>query len=116
MYMSNYEWWDTTTLCESFNVDGACSMLVDATPCNTGNFTGGMVGVKHSDKTKEKMRQSTLGQVQDTLWKGGRIMKDGVVIEFECQAHVAKQLGISGSHLNEVLKGKRRSVKGWVLQ
>jgi len=108
------EWWDTTHLCEIFDVDNACCVLVDTTPCNTHNFTGGMSGYKHSDETKEKMRQSTLNQKMTTLWRGGKIMKDDKVVEFECQTHIAKELGISKSHLNEVMKGKRKSVKGWV--
>lgn len=132
------EWWDTTTLCETFDVSGACCMLVDVTPCNTHNFTGGMTGVKHSDDTKEKMRQSALGRdmskvieasikanrgkpahnkgaVYSHLRKSGKLMKDGVVYNVEGIMAFAKEHNLNSSKVSAVLNGKRRSHKGWVL-
>lgn len=108
------EWWDTTILCELFNVNGAANYLVDATPVHIHNYIGGMSGHKHSDKTKKKMRQSKLGVRMFTLHRGGKIMKDGVVREFDCLSDICKELNLSTGHLSEVMSGKRRSVKGWV--
>ena len=108
------EWIDTTTLCKTFNVDGACSMLVDMTPCKTGNFTGGMTGVKHSEETKQLLSDRLAGRVIPSLHKGGKIMKDGVVREFDCLSHICKELNLSTGHLSELMSGKRRIVKGWV--
>mgnify|MGYP001407931752 CR=1 FL=1 len=94
------EWWDTTTLCEAFNVDGAVCMLVDMTPVkNYGHGWGG-----HNK-----------GAIYPDSHKGGRLMKDGVVYEFGCIMHFAKEHGLNNCHVGNVLNGKRRSHKGWVL-
>ena len=132
------EWWDTTTLCEFFDVDGACCTLVDMTPIPTHNYIGGMTGHKHSDETKEKMRQSALGRdmskaiagsikahkgkpahnrgaVYPHLRKTGKLMKDGVVYNVEGVMAFAKEHNLNSSKVGAVLNGKRRSHKGWVL-
>jgi len=122
MYMEN--WWETTSLCETFGIDGACSLLVDDIPCNTHNFTGGMTGVSHSDETKEKIRKSSLGRdmseaissAVETNKKGGSLEKDGVVYHFDntrefCRQHNLPQPGV----LYRVLTGKAKSYKGFRL-
>lgn len=137
MYMSKYEWWDTTTLCESFNVDGASCIFVDATPVKN-NSIGGMVGLKHSDDTKERMRQSALGRdmtevvkaaikantgktahnkgdVYPHLRKTGKLMKDGVVYEVNGIMAFAKEHNLMYARVGEVLSGKRRIHRGWAL-
>ena len=99
MYMSNYEWWDTTELCRAFDVDGACSLLVDATPVKN---LGGLGG--HNK-----------GDTYPHLRKSGQLMKDGVVYNVEGVMAFAKEHGLNYRHVGNVLNGKRRSHKGWVL-
>ena len=113
--MAKSEWWDTTKLCEAFNVSGACSMLVDATPCKTGNFTGGMTGVKHSEETRQKMSRALTGITRTNLHKGGSLVSPtGEVVHFTTLSWFCQEHGLSRGHVSEVLSGKRRSVKGWV--
>ena len=92
------EWWDTTKLCEFFDVDGACNMLVDTTPVKNHGMGG-----------------TNKGEVYPESQKGGRLMKDGVVYEFNCITHFSKEHGLNNCHVGNVLNGKRRSHKGWVL-
>ena len=134
--MAALEWFDTTDLCDAFGVDGACSMLVDTTPCNTHNFTGGMMGHKHSEETKEKMRQSAQGRDMSKvveasiksckgkpahnkgaqyphLWKEGTLIKDDKVYHIKGIGEFCKENNLNPSHIGQVLSGKRKSHKGF---
>ena len=75
----------------------------------------GMSGKKHTEETRMKMRQANLGSKRPTLYKGGTLVKDGVVVSFTCLSHFCKENKLSSGHVCELLKGKRKSVKGWKL-
>lgn len=133
--MPTLEWFDTTELCDAFGVDGACSMLVDTTPCNTHNFTGGMTGHKHSEETREKMRRSASsdmsaaikasaaarrgkpahnkGKVYLSNRKGGTLIKDDKVYHIKGIGEFCKENNLNPSHIGQVLSGKRKSHKGF---
>jgi hypothetical protein len=110
-------WWDSTTLDNFFGItEGSRSILIQTGGelSRTRPFTGGMTGHRHSDETRKKMSKSQRGSTKRGLHKGGKIMKDGVVVEFDCLSHICKELNLSSGHVCELLQGKRRSVKGWV--
>lgn len=73
----------------------------------------GMVGKKHSEKTKEKMKKSATGSKKPHLHKKGRLIKDDKIVEFSCLSHFCKENNLSSGHICELLQGKRKSVKGW---
>ena len=115
--MAISEWWDTTKLCETFNVTGACSMLIETGDEVSRNrpFTGGMTGHKHSEETRQKMSKSMTGLVKPGLHKGGSLVSpSGEVVHFTTISWFCQEHGLSTGHVSEVLSGKRRSVKGWV--
>ena len=72
----------------------------------------GMTGKKHSNKTIKKMRESAT-KLKPHLHKGGKLVKDGKVVEFSCLSHFCKEYKLSSGHICELLQGKRKSVKGW---
>ncbi len=73
----------------------------------------GMIGKKHSKKTRDKMRKSAIGKKRPTLHKSGRLIKNGKIVEFSCLSHFCKEYKLSTGHICELLQGKRKSVKGW---
>lgn len=73
----------------------------------------GMTGKKHSKKTKEKMKKSSIGKKRPSLHKKGRLIKDDKIVEFSCLSHFCKENNLSTGHICELLQGKRKSVKGW---
>lgn len=73
----------------------------------------GMIGKKHSEKTKQKMRKSAVGTKKLSLHKKGCLVKDGKIVEFSCLSHFCKEYNLSSGHICELLQGKRKSVKGW---
>ena len=127
MYMEY--WWDTTTLCETFNVNGACCTLMDeGERCNNlgregekngmyGSARFGdlnpMWGKKHSDEAKEKMRVMAKGRDHSHHSKPITLVNMGVVKSFNSLSEAARELGLSQSKLSLVLNGKRRMHKGW---
>ena len=138
MYME--VWWDTTLLCKTFNIDGACSILVDNSPIHHGfvgtYWGGGMHGLRHSEETKERMRQSALGRdmskaiaesikvtkgkpahnrgaVYKEFRKEGSLIKDGKVYFVKGIAEFCKKYNLNASHIGSVLSGKRKSHKGF---
>ena len=131
MYME--EWWDTTTLCETFGVSGACCMLVDVTPIHT-QFA--RTGWKHTEETKERMSLAAQGRdmtkvvdasvaarkgkpahnrgtVYQHHRKQGKLIKDGVIYEIDGIQQFAKKNNLISSKVGEVLNGRRRSHKGF---
>ena len=53
--------WNTTKLCETFNVNGA-TILSETYECIvTGVHFLGMKGQKHSEETKKKMSEKAMG-------------------------------------------------------
>lgn len=103
---------DTTKLCEFFNIDGA-TIYEETFECTKrGYHFPGMLGKKHSEKTKKKMSLSAQKN-KPNLHKGGKIIKDGKIFEFDCITKAAKELNLNTSHLSELLSGKRKSHKGW---
>lgn len=72
-------------------------------------------GWYHTEATKAKMSKAATGTKKPTLYKGGTVVKDGNVVEFTCLSHFCKENGLSSGHMCELLKGKRKSVKGWKL-
>ena len=131
--MAEFEWWDTTKLCETFNMDGACCMLVDATPVRS---IGRPHGFTHTEETKELMRQSALGRDMTKARtasaearrgkpspnrgreyteqrKKGKLIKDGVVYEVDGLMKFGKEHGVNYIHIGNVLNGKRKSHKGF---
>ena len=74
----------------------------------------GMKNKKHSDDTKLKMKQSSLGRSNSSTHKSGSIISEnGEIVHFNCLSEVCRRLNLRSSHLSEVLSGKRKSVKGW---
>jgi len=73
----------------------------------------GMIGKKHSQKTKDKMSKSATGTKRPSLHKKGVLIKDGKVVEFSCLSHFCKEHKLSSGHICELMQGKRKSVKGW---
>ena len=73
----------------------------------------GMRGKTHSAETRKKMSESTLGTKRPTLYRGGTLQKDGIIVSFECLRHFCIEHKLSSGHICELLKGKRKSVKGW---
>ena len=104
---------NTTKICEVFNVDGATILEETFEYIKCGVYFPGMLGQKHSDETKLKMSKTATGTKKSSLHKSGKIIKDGKLFEFSCLSHAAKELKISCGHLSELLSGKRKSVKGW---
>lgn len=104
---------DTTKICEVFNIEGATILEETFEYIKCGIHFPGMLGQKHSEETKMKMSISATGTKRPTLHKGGKIIKDNQIYEFTCLSHAAKELKISSGHLSELLSGKRKSVKGW---
>lgn len=106
--------WDTTDICKFFNVDGATILEETYEAELTGpRFVGGMTGHNHSDETKKKISEVQTGVTRPATYKGGKIIKDGVVYEFTCLATACKELGLNKGHLSEMMNDKRRTVKGW---
>ena len=70
---------------------------------------------KHSETTKYKMSVSNLGKTKPSLHKGGKVIKDGILEEFDCISHFCKKHNLSTGHVCEMMQGKRKSVKGWRL-
>ena len=66
---------DTTKLCELFNVDGATTYEETFEYTQSGYHFPGMLGKKHSEKTKKKMSLSAQ-KSKPHLHKGGKIIKD----------------------------------------
>lgn len=103
---------DTTNLCKLFNVSGA-QIIKETYEYIPGKYHFlGMLGKKHSKKTKKKMSLSAKKH-KPHLHRGGKIIKDGKIYEFSCLSHAAKDLKLSTGHLSELLSGKRKTVKGW---
>jgi hypothetical protein len=74
----------------------------------------GMAGKKHNPKTIEKMSKSAVNIQKPHLHKGGKLInKEGNIVQFSCINHFCKEYKLSSSHICELLKGKRKSVKGW---
>jgi len=73
----------------------------------------GMTGKKHTPKTIEKMRKSATGSKRPSLYKSGKLIKNGKIVEFSCLSHFCKENNLSSGHICELLQGKRKSVKGW---
>lgn len=73
----------------------------------------GMTGKKHNPQTIKKMRESALGSKKPSLYKSGKLIKDGKIVEFSCLSHFCKENNLSSGHICELLQGKRKSVKGW---
>ena len=55
------------------------------------------------------------GLKKPSLHKGGTLVKDGVTVTFTCLRDFCKEHGLKSGHVCELLKGKRKSVKGWKL-
>ena len=72
----------------------------------------GMSGKKHTNKSIEKMKKSAK-KSKPHLHKGGKLVKDGNIVEFSCLSHFCKEHKLSSGHICELLQGKRKSVKGW---
>lgn len=70
-------------------------------------------GRKKSDEEKEKIRQSKLGKQQYHKRVGGKLVKDGEVVEFSCIKYFCIERSLNRSHISQVLKGKRKSHQGW---
>jgi len=108
------EWWDTTTLCKVFNMEGAMSILDSTEKIAQHNFIGGMTGHKHSEEAKRKMSESHIGRKRPNLHKGGSVISPtGEIVHFNAIAHFCKEHKLSFGHVSEMMNGKRRSVKGW---
>ena len=104
--------WNTTKICETFNVSGSTTLSETYEGIVTGIHFPGMLGQKHSEETKKKMSEAA-HKNKPHLHKGGKIIKDNNIYEFTCLSHACKDLNLSIGHLCEVMSGKRKSVKGW---
>ena len=128
---------DTTKLCEEFNVDGAQIIEETFEGTRSGYHFPGMLGMKHSEETKKKMREIAKGRDMrkaieasskkrkgkpalnkgceyPQFQKGGKIIsKEGKIVKFDCISHISRELNLDPSHLGQVLSGKRKSHKGW---
>ena len=103
------------TIAEFFDLEPT-PPCVDTFEASGGQaFGGSMTGEKHSDYTKQLMREAALGKPKPSLHRGGALVRDGKVFEFTCLRHFCKENGLSSGHVCELLKGKRKSVKGWTL-
>lgn len=128
---------DTTKLCEVFNVDGAQILEETFEYTQGGYHFPGMLGQKHSEETKRKMSEIAKGRDMRKVieahskkikgkpahnkgcqypqfQKSGKIIsKEGKIVEFNCISHISKELNLNPTHLGQVLSGKRKSHKGW---
>ena len=98
--MAEFEWWDTTKLNEAFNMDGACCMMVDTTPTQSNWSRVGMVAWNKGDTYPNRRVK-------------GKLIKDGVVYEVDGLMEFGKEHGVNYTHIGNVLKGKRKSHKGF---
>lgn len=77
-------------------------------------------GKKHSDQTKEKLRKSREGFVNEKIptYKGKKVvLKDGEVKGiFESSLEVAKFIGTSHSNVRHVLSGKQKTANGFEIK
>jgi hypothetical protein len=75
---------------------------------------------KHTEESKEKMRQSRVGISKDKIWnyKGKKIiLKNNVIIGvFDNVKDVAKFIGCSESNVGHVLSGNQKTAKGYVIK
>jgi hypothetical protein len=75
---------------------------------------------KHTEESKEKMRQSRVGVSKDKIWnyKGKKIiLKNNVIIGvFDNVKDVAKFIGCSESNVGHVLSGNQKTAKGYVIK
>ena len=75
---------------------------------------------KHTEESKEKMRQSRVGISKDKIWnyKGKKIiLKNNVIIGvFDSVNDVSKFIGCSESNVRHVLSGNQKTAKGYVIK
>jgi len=106
--------WDTTNICDAFNIDGA-TILEETYEGKQYPmpFSGGMTGHKHSDNTKRKMSESA-PKSRPHLHKGGTVISPtGEVVHYTTLSHFCQANGLSSGHVSEMMNGKRHTVKGW---
>ena len=61
------------------------------------------------------MSKTAMGTTRPTLHKSVTLIKGGVINEFVSQSAAADYIGDSKGHINELIKGIRKSCKGWRL-
>ena len=105
--------YNTKNICKLFNVEGATVLSETYEGKREGEqFIGGMTGHTHSEETKRKMSKSA-PKSRPHLHKMGKLVKNGIIVEFNCLSHFCKEHKLSTGHVSELLSGKRNSVKGW---
>ena len=74
-----------------------------------------ITGRRKSSAERKKISESLRGKKQYHKRVGGRLIRDGEVVEFDCIKEFCIEHSLSQNHICHVLKGKRKSHKGWKL-
>lgn len=72
-----------------------------------------IAGRVKSDAEKKKISDALRGRKKYYRRVGGALIKDGKVVEFDCIKYFCMERSLNTSHISQVLKGKRKSHKGW---
>lgn len=74
---------------------------------------------KHSEESKEKMRNGRIGMTKDKIWnyKGKKIVlkENNVVRTFDTIDEIANFIGYSKSNVKNVLAGHQKTAKGYII-
>ena len=102
---------------KTYNFDGIDEFLgLEPTGITVvDTFTPTRIPNPHHPDIRKAISEALIGIKRPYLHKGGKVIKDGVVEEFTCLEHFCKKHKLSKGHVCELLKGKRKSVKGWRL-
>jgi hypothetical protein len=77
-------------------------------------------GKTHSDETREKLRKSREGMVNEKIWsyKGEKVVikNNEVVGIFKSSKEIANLIGCSHSNVRRVLSGKQKTTKGYQIK
>ena len=101
---------NTDKLSEVLRIPSIGSVWIDTSKDENVKGYGMIHNRPHTEAAKKKMRE--VGK--PSLHKGGIVISPtGEIIKFECLTHFCKRYGLSTGHMCELLKNKRKTVKGW---